>query len=102
MRYITPIVMELGARAKRAAGQVPLACVSGPTAGAWESCGSGGSATWGCITGGAAGHTSCIPGSAASVDGDCVSGTGVRYYCESGSGGSNDPYGCVAGPSVTP
>jgi len=102
MRYEKPIVMNLNARARPAAGQGPLGCVSGPAAGQWESCGSGGFATWSCLTGGSAGPTqSCMSGGAATGGGDCLSGTSVSYYCEAGTGGSNDPDGCHVEPSYT-
>lgn len=98
-KYEKPVVMELGSRTQTARG----ACVSGPAAGDLESCGAGGSATWACDTGGSAGpYVSCMPGSAASSqEGDCLSGTMVFYYCEAGTGGSEDPYGCNAGNSDT-
>jgi len=104
MRYEKPIVMSLNARARQATGESPLGCVAGPAAGGpHESCGSGGSATWGCITGGnASGLTSCMPGSAASVNGDCLGGTSVQYYCEAGTGGGDDPWGCNVGPFFSP
>ena len=102
MRYEKPIVMNLNVRARSTTGQGPLGCVAGPAAGVWESCGSGGSATWGCSVGGAAGgYPSCMSGGAASSGGDCLSGTSVRYYCEAGTGGGDDPYGCVAGPAYS-
>ncbi len=100
MKYQKPIVMNLNARAQFADGQGPEGCVSGPAAGTWESCGDGGSATWGCTVGGAAGaYPSCMPGGAASGGGDCLGGSAVQYYCEAGTSGGNDPYGCVTGPS---
>ena len=101
MRYEKPIVMNLNARARPAAGQGPLGCVSGPAAGQWESCGSGGSA-WSCLTGGRPrGYQSCMPGDEAGLGGDCLSGTEVSYSCEAGTYGSDDPYGCNSGPTYT-
>ena len=102
MRYRKPVVMELNGRARRANGSPALGCVSGPSAGAYESCGSGGTADWGCATGGAADPIfTCFGGTAADAGGDCLGGSVVQYYCEVGTSGSNDPYGCVAGPSFS-
>ena len=100
MRYEKPMLMEIGARP--AAGQGPEACVPGPAAGGqFESCGEGIGAGWSCTPGQDvySGHQSCTPGGAAGVNGDCISGTVVYYFCEVGTGGDNDPYGCRAGPS---
>lgn len=91
MKYRTPEVFDIGVRMQKADGQVsPNACVPGGSAGYWESCGDGGAAgPW----------ESCYPGGNAAGTGDCLSGTGVKYYCSSGSGGNDDPYGCNVGPS---
>lgn len=100
MKYEKPIVLNLSARAQSARGQGPQGCVAGPAAGTYESCGSGGSATWGCTTGGAADFvTSCMSGGAANGSGDCLAGSVVTYYCETGAGGDNDVFGCNVGPS---
>lgn len=100
MKYRKPVVMNLGANGRAASGDETMGCVSGPAAGQLETCGTGGAATWGCNTGAAAGaYTSCTPGSAATGQGDCLSGSAVQYYCEAGTGGGSDWYGCNAGPS---
>lgn len=102
MRYQKPTVMELGNRARRAAGKSPQGCVSGPAAGEYETCGTGASAGWSCVSGDRPGSfPGCAPGSAAGGGGDCLSGSSVSYYCEAGAGGDDDPYGCVSGPSYT-
>ena len=92
MRYQKPETMELGVRAKKAAGVPELNCVPGAAAGAYESCLAGG-APWSAVP--------CVHGASTSAHkkGDCLSGTAVTYYCENGSGGNNDPYGCNTGIS---
>lgn len=100
MQYKKPLAVELSSHARNASGGGPRACVPGAEAGTWESCGGGGAADWTCDAGGAAGaYTSCMPGGAADANGDCLSGSVVLYYCEAGTGGGNDPYGCNVGPS---
>jgi hypothetical protein len=100
MKYEKPVVLNLSRRAQFATGDGIDGCVPGAAAGAWESCGSGGAATWGCTTGGSAGaYTSCMNGGAANANGDCLAGSAVQYYCEVGAGGGADPYGCNMGPS---
>jgi len=105
MKYHKPTVVDLGVHVKRANGQVsPTACVSGAAAGAgYQTCGTGTSAAWSCVAGDgvAYGYPSCVPGSTADTYGDCISGSGVYYYCETGSGGTNDPNGCQVGPSFS-
>jgi len=103
MRYQKPKMFEMGEMARRAKGQMPLGCVSGPAAATWETCGVGDAAGWSCVTGPGVTnpHVGCTPGSAADAQGDCLSGSVVQYYCEAGTGGGNDPYGCQAGPSFT-
>jgi len=99
MRYEKPMLMEIGARP--AAGQEPEACIPGPNAGfIFETCSEGVTAGFSCVPGtGGETNVSCVPGDAAG-NADCFSGTVVLYYCEAGTGGSNDPYGCREGPSV--
>ena len=101
MRYVKPIVMNLSTRTRFAQGQDPLGCVSGPAAGSgFDSCGDGAVAGWACDVGATGGaRVFCTDGGAAGVEGDCFNGTVVQYYCEAGTGGANDPRGCVAGPS---
>jgi hypothetical protein len=94
MRYEKPIVMNLSARA-RTTGQGPLGCVAGDAAGAWETCATGGNPY-------CSAPPSCVSGGAATPGGDCLSGTTVSYYCEAGSGGANDRYGCNVGPAYGP
>ena len=91
MRYEKPKTVELGSRAVRAEGERSLACVSGGSAGEFETC-STGPAPWA--------GPNCAAGGAATGNGDCISGTAVRFYCETGASGVNDPYGCRVGPSV--
>jgi hypothetical protein len=103
MKYEKPIVMDLNARARHAAGQGPLACINGVTAtGSGESCGAGNSADFTCLSG-TSGYFSfsCLSGGSAST-GDCLNGTAATGYCSGGSGqlGSPDPYGCSAGPTI--
>jgi len=98
MRYEKPMLMEIDARP--AAGQGPEACVSGPAAGTFETCNVGDAAGWSCVVGPQPGaYESCAPGGAADNYADCISGSVVWYYCEAGTDGGNDPYGCQAGPS---
>jgi len=103
MKYRKPEVVELGARMKKAAGQVsPDACISGAAAGIYETCGTGTTAQWDCVAGTTPGssHGGCVSGSTASTGGDCFAGSVVQYYCGVGTAGGTDPYGCNAGPSV--
>jgi hypothetical protein len=105
MRYEKPVVMELGSRPQRAAGQGPLACISGGAADhIYESCGTGTGAGWSCGTGSGVtyAYPLCVGGSAATGAGDCFSGTSVSYYCGAGTGGGNDPRGCRSGPVPGP
>lgn len=100
MKYEKPELLELGERARVTTAQGFRGCVPGAAAGQWESCGNGGAATWGCTAGTSAGaYTTCFGGNAANGNGDCLSGSVVRYYCEVGTSGGNDPYGCAMGPS---
>jgi len=102
MRYEKPMLMEIGARP--AAGQGPEACVPGPAAGGGnESCGEGIGAGWSCTPGQGVyyGFESCTPGGAADYYADCLSGTLVYFFCEVGTDGGQDPYGCQVGPSFT-
>jgi len=102
MKYRKPKVVELGTRLKRANGQVsPEACISGATAGTFETCGTGTTAQWDCVSGGTPGssHGGCASGSTADAGGDCFTGSVVQYYCGVGTAGTSDPAGCVAGPS---
>ena len=102
MRYEKPIVMNLNARARSAAGQVPLGCVSGPAATGFEACGVGTGAGFNCLAGtGGAGGPSCLSGGVAD-GGDCLSGTSaIPGYCSAGGAESSspDPSGCSAGPA---
>jgi hypothetical protein len=92
MRYDKPIVMDLNARARFAAGQGPLGCYDG---------GAAGSSSEICYTGTGANFTyePCWTGSSPADNADCIGGTSA-YYCESGAGGGSDPDGCRVGPSV--
>lgn len=100
MNYRKPVVMNLGARSRSARGDEPMACFGGSDVGGWETC-AGGTAALNCHPGtGAEGSGSCLPGNAATdVRGDCLSGNAPGYYCEVGTGGMNDPFGCRSGPS---
>ena len=103
MRYEKPEVMEIDARP--AAGQQPEVCASGEAADLpWQTCGVGTGAGWSCVLGvGGGTRTSCVPGGAADYDGDCYSGTVVNpgNWCEVGTNGGQDLYGCTVGPSFT-
>ena len=102
MRYEKPEVMEIGARP--AAGQEPEVCATGEVAaGGWQTCGDGMQAGWSCVAGPIvqAGWISCVPGDAAVPGGDCYSGTVVENWCEAGTNGTQDTYGCTVGPSFT-
>lgn len=98
MRYQKPIVMDLGAAARRAAGQDPLGCYDGSSPGApsyW--CQYGTSVTnpssYGCTFG-------PEPGVG---DDDCISGSSpTTTYCMVGAGGSNMGDTCTVGPSAAP
>ena len=91
MKYHKPEVFDLGGQMKRVKGQTkPNSCVSGPAAGVWETCATGGTP---------ASITSCVPGTAAGADGDCLSGSSVFFYCETGSSGADDEFGCNTGSS---
>jgi len=94
MKYRKPEVVELGASMQRAKGQVtPTACIAGGSAGSYEDCYSGSSA---------GSFASCVPGSnALGPWSGCYSGTAVTLYCEVGTSGDNDPFGCHVGPSFS-
>ena len=99
MRYEKPRAIDLSAQG-RAAGQVPLACISG--AGATspsETCGVGPAAAYTCATGptGPYGEL-CIGGiNPGGGSEDCFGGSSA-YFCGSGSIGNPDPRGCRSGP----
>ncbi len=97
MKYRKPEVIDLGDSIQRAKGQVkvsPMACIAGGGAGSYEDCYSGSSA---------GSFASCVPGSDAKGGrwSGCYSGTSVTLYCEAGTSGSNDPFGCDVGPSFS-
>ena len=100
MHYEKPLVIDLNGSAR---GANPLLCKSGVAAtGGDNSCAAGTGAGWTCSGGiGPTGANSiCAGGASPGVMNDCSSGTGVSIaYCESGSGGANDPNGCAVGPS---
>ena len=104
MKYQKPQIIELSTRTLRTDGLARrLGCVSGGSADSiHETCGVGTGAQFSCFTGDSGGsvYTSCVPGGTA-TGADCLSGTVVTLICESGSSGSNDPYGCRVGPSFT-
>ena len=101
MRYEKPEVMEIGARP--AAGQEPENCISGMAAqGGMQSCVEGPLADWSCQVGNVPQPwITCAPGDAADTGGDCYSGTVVQNWCEAGTNGGQDTYGCTVGPSYT-
>ncbi len=106
MKYRKPEIVDLGAGMKWADGQnTPNSCVEGSAAtGIWQTCANGIGAGNACNLGGDViyGGTSCVPGNSTTT-GDCLSGSSVpsSYFCEAGSGGRNDYYGCTTGPSYS-
>lgn len=102
MRYEKPAILDLNASARRASGNNLFGCVSGGDTGQTSAtCGTGGTAYGGCSVGSIAGSLDSCAGGISAAGGDCLSGTtvGGAFYCESGAGGGNDPYGCTVGPS---
>jgi hypothetical protein len=105
MVYEKPVAVSLSDQARYAKGGSIEGCVSGVNTGLTSAtCGTGGTAYGSCAPGGTAGILASCAGGAAAPDGDCLSGTIVNTgygYCEAGPSGSNDPYGCTAGPSFS-
>lgn len=104
MKYQKPVAVSLNHQARSVKGDVPLGCVSGGNTGLTSAtCGVGGIAYGGCAPGSDPGTLVSCAGGNDAFGGDCLSGVVVSsaFYCESGAGGGNDPYGCTAGPSFS-
>ena len=98
MRYQKPIVVELNASA-RASGQVPLSCMSGTGATAYEGvCGAGTSPTYNAAcASGPANAGDCAGGATAAFT--CLSGVDTYYHYECAAGTGGGAGSCTMGPS---
>ena len=94
MRYEKPVVMELGSRARRAAGDSPLACIDGGAASGMQICETG--------TEGIASYpTDCLAGTTVSgVYSACAAGPSALWECSAGNS-ATWPNACEVGPSAT-